>query len=156
MYPKQTLLEYLTSCFNSAKKFGHESRTAILKETPIDGKYVDSDGVSLGLQAWRTFTAGISADFALTESWNPVCLHFKAAFKAMDLEDTSEPLHFLLQHGNIPHKKAGVTLLTLNQIGFNAGQYAAQLEADPSSYSTEIQQFYLDNKLGDVATYVKL
>ena len=61
--------------------------------------------------------------------------------------------HFLIQHGRIV-KRNPPSIMRLMQIAFNSGQFRAV--RDSPIYTQEMLDFYDDNKLSDVETYIDI
>jgi hypothetical protein len=68
--------------------------------------------------------------------------------------DICPTAHFIIQHFRIPNMAAGKKISNgkLLQIAYNVGQ--AHYEFSIGTYSHSLKQFYQDNKLDDIATYV--
>lgn len=66
-----------------------------------------------------------------------------------------EPHHFYIQHFRIPNLESNkLSVLKLLQIAYNAGQFKAELEKNNSVYATEFVDFYKNNKLDQIDTYI--
>jgi hypothetical protein len=71
------------------------------------------------------------------------------------LIDETECGHFFIQHFRIPlAEKYELTLVKILQIAYNAGQFKA--EREKGIYSMTILNFYDDNKLGQIETFISV
>ncbi|AYV83898.1 MAG: putative orfan [Hyperionvirus sp.] len=77
-------------------------------------------------------------------------------FKITDtiiLSNINPPDHFFIQHFRIPKMlDFSLTTVKLAQIAYNAGQYSAAEEL--GMYPPEVNNFYNDNILGDIETFI--
>jgi len=67
--------------------------------------------------------------------------------------DNLDKNHFFVQHFRIPVlEKNKLSVVKVLQIAYNAGQYKA--EAEKKNYPTAILEFYDENKLNDIKTFI--
>jgi len=76
-------------------------------------------------------------------------------------DNTVESQHFFIQHFRIPimlmgeeKKETEFSVLKLLQIAYNVGQYSADAENKENTYNPIIKQFYKDNQLNRLSTYI--
>jgi hypothetical protein len=71
------------------------------------------------------------------------------------LDNTVPDEHFLIQHFRIPiMMNFNLSLLKLLQIAYNIGQSKAVFELN--KYNQDIINFYKENRLGELTTYIKI
>lgn len=72
-----------------------------------------------------------------------------------ELTNEMESHHFYIQHFRIPYLESNkLSVLKLLQIAYNAGQFKAELEKNNSVYGVEFVDFYKNNKLDQISTYI--
>ena len=76
----------------------------------------------------------------------------KFIFNNIKLDNTIELHHFFIQHFRIPKmiNAEKISLLKLMQIAYNAGQFLASRNC----YPIEVLNFYDDNNMGKLETYI--
>lgn len=83
--------------------------------------------------------------------------HTDAKFKIGEhtLTNKNEPHHFYIQHFRIPFlENYKLSVVKLLQIAYNAGQFKAELEHNPKSYDQVFIDFYRQNKLDKIETFI--
>jgi len=73
------------------------------------------------------------------------------------IKNGSDIPHFFVQHFRIPFMAGGkeISFFKLMQIAYNAGQFRAASE-ESNAYDCHTKNFYSDNKLDNLETYVQI
>ena len=72
------------------------------------------------------------------------------------LDNTIVSNHFFVQHFRIPKlEKYNLSVIKVLQLAYNVGQLKAVFEHE-NVFDKNIKNFYRDNRLGDISTYIPL
>ena len=135
-----------------------------------------------GLESWQPlkkeyanyFIKGYDEGIPVNESFNKIMKKIKYQIGSDEKEHTDvmvsigketvdnlDKNHFFVQHFRIPVleknklpvlEKNKLSVVKVLQIAYNAGQYKA--EAEKKNYPTTILEFYDENKLNDIETFI--
>ena len=139
----------LSILFDKVKKYGHHTRSNNLD----------------GLDQWNKLKQILTKFSTINTEWEPtIKIHYLHMKNELGIKEeitetpdhsTWQKHHFYLQHTRIPSLNPNdASIIRLMQIAFNAGQLQALW--NDSFYTNEIKKYYLDNKFGEMGTYMTL